>query len=90
MTYNKTQVDLERYAFVVLPDMRIDRVNDVWGDADPWSQLVKHVKARLCRTKRRYPVCLPAQYTSPRDVQVQSLFFVVVATFETYSALQCQ
>jgi len=47
MTYNKTQVDLERYAFVVLPDMRIDRVNDVWGDADPWSQLVKHVKARL-------------------------------------------
>jgi len=32
-----TQVALSRYAFVVLPDMRIDRVNDVWGDAEPWS-----------------------------------------------------
>jgi hypothetical protein len=32
-----TQVALNRYAFVVLPDMRIDRVNDVWGDAEPWS-----------------------------------------------------
>ena len=32
-----TQVGLNRYAFVVLPDMRIDRVNDVWGDAEPWS-----------------------------------------------------
>eukprot|EP00434_Breviolum_minutum_P037156 symbB.v1.2.032934.t2/scaffold4026.1/size46687/2 len=40
MTYNKTQVDLERYAFVVLPDMRIDRVNDVWGDAE-------HIAAEL-------------------------------------------
>lgn len=34
MSYNKTQVALNRYAFVVLPDMRIDRVNDVWGDAE--------------------------------------------------------
>ena len=34
MAYNKTQVELCRYAFVVLPDMRIDRVNDVWGDAE--------------------------------------------------------
>ena len=32
-----TQVALSRYAFVVLPDMRIDRVNDVWRDAEPWS-----------------------------------------------------
>lgn len=34
MSYNKTQVSLDRYAFVVLPDMRIDRVNNVWGDAE--------------------------------------------------------
>ena len=34
MAYNKTQVNLGRYAFVVLADMRIDRVNDVWGDAE--------------------------------------------------------
>mmetsp|Transcript_31252 Transcript_31252/g.58694 ORF Transcript_31252/g.58694 Transcript_31252/m.58694 type:complete len:562 (-) Transcript_31252:222-1907(-) len=34
MAYNRHQVELERYAFVVLPEMRIDRVNDVWGDAE--------------------------------------------------------
>ncbi|OLP88033.1 hypothetical protein AK812_SmicGene30673 [Symbiodinium microadriaticum] len=34
MAYNKHQVELGRYAFVVLPEMRIDRVNDVWGDAE--------------------------------------------------------
>ncbi|CAE7204040.1 EHMT1 [Symbiodinium natans] len=34
MAYNKHQVEMGRYAFVVLPEMRIDRVNDVWGDAE--------------------------------------------------------
>ena len=49
-----TQVGLNRYAFVVLPDMRIDRVNDVWGDAEPWSRVgvVHHSPCHI----QHYPI----------------------------------
>mmetsp|Transcript_70988 Transcript_70988/g.125535 ORF Transcript_70988/g.125535 Transcript_70988/m.125535 type:complete len:677 (+) Transcript_70988:74-2104(+) len=55
MSYNVHQVKAGRYAYIVLPDMRIDRANDCWGDAQAISNELKEativdLHIRRCET----------------------------------------
>jgi len=55
MSYNMHQANSGRFAYVVLPDMRIDRVNDCYGDAEAIANELKEANIvsmhiRRCET----------------------------------------
>jgi len=55
MSYNVHQANSGRFAYVVLPDMRIDRVNDCYGDAEAITKELKEAQIvsmhiRRCET----------------------------------------
>jgi len=52
MNYNRQQVRQGRWAYVMLPDMRIDRVNDVSGDAQAISDELKMARVVELNVKR--------------------------------------
>eukprot|EP00933_Yihiella_yeosuensis_P008309 TRINITY_DN113694_c0_g1_i1.p1 TRINITY_DN113694_c0_g1~~TRINITY_DN113694_c0_g1_i1.p1 ORF type:complete len:660 (-),score=159.18 TRINITY_DN113694_c0_g1_i1:169-2148(-) len=56
MDYNTQQVELGRYAFVVLPEMRIEAVNDVKGDSELISEELKNAAVVNLHIRRVEPV----------------------------------
>eukprot|EP00441_Pelagodinium_beii_P042123 CAMPEP_0197639854 /NCGR_PEP_ID=MMETSP1338-20131121/14348_1 /TAXON_ID=43686 ORGANISM="Pelagodinium beii, Strain RCC1491" /NCGR_SAMPLE_ID=MMETSP1338 /ASSEMBLY_ACC=CAM_ASM_000754 /LENGTH=659 /DNA_ID=CAMNT_0043212635 /DNA_START=71 /DNA_END=2050 /DNA_ORIENTATION=- len=63
MAYNVHQANAGRYAYIVLPDMRIDRVNDCWGDPEAIAKELKDAQIvdlhiRRCETSLVTPAQL--------------------------------